>query len=111
MNKSNSTSGDPTIASILARVQGGDVDTTAGAPADDCKACGDRWTDKLGDCLKGKKGGGKGHNPWLIALVIVLILVIAYFAYARYRKHQSIKQAAQSALHSVESALHIHSSS
>lgn len=107
MIESNSTRGDPTISDILNSVhQSEDMGTT-----DDCKACGDRWTDKLGDCLKGKKGGGKGHNPWLIALVIVLILVIAYFAYARYRKHQSIKQAAQSALHSVESALHIHSSS
>jgi cbb3-type cytochrome oxidase subunit 3 len=103
MTAPNSTS-DPTIANILAGVE------EKNAP-DDCKACGDRRTGKLADCLEGKRGGGKGHNPWLIALVIVLILVIAYFAYARYRKHQSIKQAAQSALHSVESALHIHSSS
>ena len=100
MTESNPTD-YPTIATILKDVQGG------AAPADDCKACGDRQT----DCIKGMYGGGKGHNPWLIALVIVLILMIAYFAYARYRKHQSIKQAAQSALHSVESALHIHSSS
>ena len=98
---------EPTIADLLNSPTGGDSHEAASEPGE-CAACGDRWTDRLAGCLKGKTGAGEGgHSPWIIALVIVIILVIAYFAYARYKKKQTIKQAAQSALNTVESTLHI----